>query len=1054
MVFVRNNDNLDQIQEVCLDQSWNNCLTARYEVFIGENFFPILFMKFINDLNLDRYKKKKNLSQNTVVGKFLPNANDQLWNKIRDNCWDFSYNSLPEIAFFFNSLSDSLKEGDRFILLCEIKNFDKTTDFFKEFFFDKALDLLTFLPERFGIIFSGISEPHILPLGENSQLIEIEGIDEIDLNKNIERNQPIENDNASGDDRLGITVEINSLADAIAANDMQPPFVLGILGGWGNGKSFVMHLLKNRLRFIRKIDITNHIIGKQYPYIGHPYLVQFDAWTFAKNDLWASLMQKILYDLNQQLSIEQYLKDAKVDIKKGIDIWKLTDDLSTDQLKAFSEELGIKTLKNFTQWDDAKQLSQALWDALEKNRSAELKKLGKAKLDLQKRRTNFEIQLHKLRESFEEKLGKIRVVNEIKTSKINADYFAEQKQVNSNIEVTKARILLEEEQKTLGIARKAAWNPIKDQINATFNNFLHINLIKSEGMENNAPISIWEVFSKVNLLRKWIYGISPQSCIYILLAITLPVCFAWISKYIPTYVSTVFGSTTFLGGLFASIYSSINKVNKLIVPLQNDYQSKINAQLDSLTAEKEASIMERHNREITPLEKQLAELEIKYQNDLKTKNIEDQENINSIMREEQEKIDSFTTIENEKIASLEKTVKDHIKRAGIPGQSKSINELVKTRIECGDYDQKCGLLNQVQLDLEELTNALIPRVGKAGSLFPRGDPRIFLFIDDLDRCPPEKVIQVLEAIQLLVKTRLFVVIVSMDVRYITRALEKFYEGILLPNGDPSGLDYIEKIVQLPYRIRPISPQGISDYIESLIQVNTTAVPGENRYSNQIPQITGSKTQISSPRKNSERIENILPTIVQEFSPEEVEALEKSVLQTALSPRSIKRITNVMKLIKTIWYREDKDDPGIEIKKTMMVLLSLSAKFPEIMRRLLFELENKYQDNSSTSLRIKVKAALKELCSQWSQKENNKEGWETIQKKLSDETLVPSNISLQDLELSNLQLIQAFSFVGELTSIPVDKVIQQHEVSLLTSSNLMHLESNNNIQRPNLTNRQE
>lgn len=68
MVFVRSNDNLAQIQEICMDQSWNDCRTARYEGFIGENFFPTLFMKFINDLNLDRYKKKKNVSQNTVVG--------------------------------------------------------------------------------------------------------------------------------------------------------------------------------------------------------------------------------------------------------------------------------------------------------------------------------------------------------------------------------------------------------------------------------------------------------------------------------------------------------------------------------------------------------------------------------------------------------------------------------------------------------------------------------------------------------------------------------------------------------------------------------------------------------------------------------------------------------------------------------------------------------------------------------------------------------------------------------------------------------------------------
>ena len=50
-------------------------------------------------------------------------------------------------------------------------------------------------------------------------------------------------------------------------------------------------------------------------------------------------------------------------------------------------------------------------------------------------------------------------------------------------------------------------------------------------------------------------------------------------------------------------------------------------------------------------------------------------------------------------------------------------------------------------------------------MFPRGKPRIILFIDDLDRCDePDKVVEVLEAMQLLVKTDLFVVVPAIDLR--------------------------------------------------------------------------------------------------------------------------------------------------------------------------------------------------------------------------------------------------------------------------------------------------
>jgi predicted KAP-like P-loop ATPase len=76
-----------------------------------------------------------------------------------------------------------------------------------------------------------------------------------------------------------------------------------------------------------------------------------------------------------------------------------------------------------------------------------------------------------------------------------------------------------------------------------------------------------------------------------------------------------------------------------------------------------------------------------------------------------------------------------------------------------------------------------------------GPARIVLFIDDLDRCPPDRVVEVLEAVQLLVKTPLFIAVVAIDERYVTRALEKYYAGVLFHQGRPSGTDYLEKIIR-------------------------------------------------------------------------------------------------------------------------------------------------------------------------------------------------------------------------------------------------------------------
>jgi hypothetical protein len=73
----------------------------------------------------------------------------------------------------------------------------------------------------------------------------------------------------------------------------------------------------------------------------------------------------------------------------------------------------------------------------------------------------------------------------------------------------------------------------------------------------------------------------------------------------------------------------------------------------------------------------------------------------------------------------------------------------------------------------------------------------------------------LEALQLLVKPELFVVLVAIDARFVTLALEKNYKGILTAGGHPNGLDYLEKIIQLPYRLPPIEKaKAMSDYLAS------------------------------------------------------------------------------------------------------------------------------------------------------------------------------------------------------------------------------------------------
>ena len=89
------------------------------------------------------------------------------------------------------------------------------------------------------------------------------------------------------------------------------------------------------------------------------------------------------------------------------------------------------------------------------------------------------------------------------------------------------------------------------------------------------------------------------------------------------------------------------------------------------------------------------------------------------------------------------------------------------RAASSDYRDKLGVISQVRRDFEHLL-AMIPGSAAAGTpetaagdaagieRIPNVD-RIVLFIDDLDRCPPDKVVEVLQAVHLLLAFELFVV---------------------------------------------------------------------------------------------------------------------------------------------------------------------------------------------------------------------------------------------------------------------------------------------------------
>jgi KAP family P-loop domain len=100
--------------------------------------------------------------------------------------------------------------------------------------------------------------------------------------------------------------------------------------------------------------------------------------------------------------------------------------------------------------------------------------------------------------------------------------------------------------------------------------------------------------------------------------------------------------------------------------------------------------------------------------------------------------------------------------------------------------------------------------------------RIVVFIDDLDRCLPSNALQVLESMKLFFYLQGFVFVVGLDQEVVQQVVELKYGGQAgaAPSAERmgstrvSGEEYVKKIFQLPYRLAPVAPEHLEDFLSS------------------------------------------------------------------------------------------------------------------------------------------------------------------------------------------------------------------------------------------------
>lgn len=188
-----------------------------------------------------------------------------------------------------------------------------------------------------------------------------------------------------------------------------------------------------------------------------------------------------------------------------------------------------------------------------------------------------------------------------------------------------------------------------------------------------------------------------------------------------------------------------------------------------------------------------------------------------------------------------------------PGQR--LYTFIAERAASEDYRRQLGLIATIRRDFERLADLQKQWRNDREGDSPRPIDRIVLYIDDLDRCTPRQVVEVLQAVHLLLALDLFVVIVGVDPRWLLHSLRDQYrstlsapllgtetasaaeaataetprvrdESTVFEDADRLMLstprDYLEKIFNVPFVLPTMTPHGFGTMIRRLSITETAA----------------------------------------------------------------------------------------------------------------------------------------------------------------------------------------------------------------------------------------
>ena len=285
------------------------------------------------------------------------------------------------------------------------------------------------------------------------------------------------------------------------------------------------------------------------------------------------------------------------------------------------------------------------------------------------------------------------------------------------------------------------------------------------------------------------------------------------------------------------------------------------------------------------------------------------------------------------------------------------------------YQKQQGVIGMLHRDFRQLDAKMSALRAQRGASLAQPNPnygrthdleaidRVVLYIDDLDRCPPDKVLEVLEAVHLLLALELFVVVVGVDPRWLERSLRHQYRH-LVRSGNPDDdvylqlmpLEYLEKIFQIPLALPEMEEGAYKQLVLSLAPgarpsvsepaprapaASHTTVPGQGDLAEPAPTRVVLEVQDGSAASGEQGSTLDLTT-------PEVEFAQRLGLLVA-TPRAAKRLLNTYRFIRATQHVGSRSrflgsDGQAGEYQALLTLLAIAAGYPSLSDPFLLALE--------------------------------------------------------------------------------------------------------------------